>query len=137
MKQDEILKIFGIIVVCFFIIYITIQIVYHPKKTIEGLTNEGETVNPTNGIAGSAASYAAAIKAEVVKLQDELLISKYRKDYEAAIINLDELIGYQMLKSSLSLNTSRLDNFMPVIMIEQLKLAREGLNATMAFLDKQ
>jgi hypothetical protein len=137
MKQDEILKIFGIIVVCFFIIYITIQIVYHPKKTIEGLTNEGETVTPSNGVAGSAASYAAAIKAEVVKLQDELLISKYRKDYEAAIINLDELIGYQMLKSSLSLNTAHLDNLMPVIMIEQLKLAREGLNATMAFLDKQ
>jgi len=137
MKQDEILKIFGIIVVCFFIIYITIQIVYHPKKTIEGLTNEGETVNPTNGIAGSAASYAAAIKAEVVKLQDELLISKYRKDYEAAIINLDELIGYQMLKSSLSLNPAHLDNLGIVVVIEQLKQAREGLNATMAFLDKQ
>lgn len=140
MKQDEILKIFGIIIVCFFIIYITIQIVYNPKKKMmEGLTNEGETVNSTNGYAGNAASYAAAIKAETVKFQDLFLISKYRKEYEAVIINLDEYLGYAMLLNTLSIDLIKNPNAITeeLSRLNTIKQMRDDLNSTMTFLDKQ
>lgn len=142
MKQEEFFKIIGIIIVCFFIIYMTTQI-FKSKTNIEGLTNQDGTISssvtPSSGEAGTSTSYAAAIKAQVVKLQDELLVAKYRKDYESVIINLDDYIGYLMLKQTLNMkldgdikaNIEALNN------LNILKNSKDSLNATMTFLDKQ
>ena len=136
MKHEEFLKIIGILLVSFFIIYIFMKMLKlstsNQYSIIEGMTNN-------TGEAGTSASYAAAIKAQVVKLQDELLISKYRKDYESAIINLDDYAGYLMLKQILNIkldgdmktNVETLNN------INILKEAKDSLNAAMTFLDKQ
>ena len=151
MKQDEFFKIIGIIIVCFFIIYMAMKMFQLQTTVIEGLTtgsdaltNSDGTISspattPSSGEAGSAASYAAGIKAQVVKLQDELLISKYRKDYEAAIINLDDLIGYMMIKQSLNikLGNDPKSGIESINNLNIMKNAKESLNATMAFLDKQ
>lgn len=141
MKQDEFFKIIGIIIVCFFIIYMVMKMFQLQTKVIEGLTNSGETISPNanTGEAGTASSYAASIKAQVVKLQDELLVSKYRKDYETAIINLDDYIGFMMLKQTLNINLSgdvktKLDS---INNLNILKNAKDSLNITMTFLDKQ
>ena len=113
-------------------------------SVIEGLTNGSDetntsTVTPASGEAGTATSYAAAIKAQSVKLQDELLIAKYRKDYEAAIINLDDYIGYLMIKQSLNMKPAGdiKSNLDAINALNILKSAKESLNATMTFLDKQ
>jgi hypothetical protein len=144
MKQDELFKIIGIIIVCFFIIYMAVKMFQLQTSVIEGLTNSDGTITsssttPSSGEAGTAASYAASIKAQVVKLQDELLISKYRKDYEAAIINLDDYIGYLMLKQTLNmkLGGDTRANIDAVNNLNILKGAKDSLNATMTFLDKQ
>lgn len=143
MKQDEFFKIIGIIIVCFFIIYMAMKMFQLQSKVIEGLTNPDGTITqsttPSSGEAGTAASYAAAIKAEVVKLQDELLVSKYRKDYETAIINLDDYIGFLMLKQSLNINISgdMKTKIEAVNNLNILKNAKDSLNITMTFLDKQ
>ena len=144
MHQDEFFKIVGIIIVCFFIIYMAVNMFHLQTKVIEGLTNPDRTVNPSatatsSGEAGTAASYAAAIRAQVVKLQDEMLIAKYRKDYEAAIINLDDYFGFSMLKLALKLKMSddNKANFDTIDKLNALKSAKESLNITMAFLDKQ
>lgn len=141
MKQDEFFKIVGILIVGFFIIYMVVKMFQLQTSVIEGLTNpDGTSVTPpSSGEAGTAPSYAAAIKAQVVKLQDELLIAKYRKDYESAIINLDDYIGYLMIKQSLNMkldgdikaNIEGLNN------LSILKTAKDSLNTTMTFLDKQ
>ena len=117
---------------------------FHLQTTvIEGLTNGSvsadTTTTPSSGEAGTAASYAAAIKAQSVKLQDELLIAKYRKDYEAAIINLDDYIGYLMIKQSLNMKPAGdiKSNLDAINALNILKSAKESLNATMTFLDKQ
>lgn len=144
MKQDDFFKIIGIIIVCFFIIYMSMKLFQIQTNIIEGLTNADGTISstvnsPSSGEAGTAASYAASIKAQVVKLQDELLIAKYRTDYEAVIINLDDLIGYMMIKHSLNININN-DTKTNIEMINQLNImkdAKESLNTTMAFLDKQ
>jgi hypothetical protein len=144
MKQDEFFKIVGILIVCFFIIYMVVKMFHLQTSVIEGLTNADGTVSPdttapASGEAGTATSYSAAIKAQVVKLQDELLIAKYRKDYESAIINLDDYIGYMMIKQSLNmkLNGDMKSNIEAINALNILKSAKESLNVTMTFLDKQ
>ena len=144
MKQDEFFKIIGIIIVAFFIIYMATKMFKLQTSVIEGLTNSDSSVSPSatppsSGEAGTAASYAASIKAQVVKLQDELLVAKYRSDYETAIINLDDYIGYLMIKQALNL---KLDgdirsNLDAINNLNILKSSKDSLNATMTFLDKQ
>ena len=146
MKQDEFFKIVGILIVSFFIIYMVVKMFKLQATVLEGLTNGSDdsissssTSNVNNGEAGTAASYAATIKAQTVKLQDELLISKYRKDYETVIINLDDYIGYLMIKQVLNMKVSNnlQDNIESINNINSLKAAKESLNTTMTFLDKQ
>lgn len=144
MHQDEFFKIVGILIVSFFIIYMVLKMFYLQSKVVEGLTGGSDasstnTIAPSSGEAGTAASYSASIKAEVVKLQDELLVAKYRKDYESAIINLDDYIGYMMLKQMLNMNLGgdMKTNVDKINVLNSLKTAKESLNATMAFLDKQ
>jgi hypothetical protein len=151
MNQDEFFKIVGILIVSFFIIYMVVKMFHLQTSVIEGLTNADGTIisgsdalssdntAPSSGEAGTAASYAAAIKAQVVKLQDELLVAKYRKDYEAAIINLDDYIGYLMIKQTLNMKLSGdiKANIEAINNLNILKSSKEALNSTMAFLDKQ
>jgi hypothetical protein len=88
-----------------------------------------------NGIAGNAASYGASLKASVIKSQDTFLISKYRSDYETAILNLDDLINNLMLKTALSI-----DQHNPLTAIESLakmQQAKTALNSVMKYVDSQ
>ena len=104
---------------------------------IEGMTDASGTAASTsdNGIAGNAASYGAQIKAATIKLQDTVLISKYRSDYETAILNLDDLVDNLMLKTVLSIDTSNpADGLKKLAEMNQAKLA---LNNVMKFVDKQ
>jgi len=143
MKQDEFFKIVGILIVSFVIIYLVVKMFKLQATVLEGLTNgsdDSDTRNaPSSGEAGTAASYAASIKAQTVKLQDELLISKYRKDYENVIINLDDYIGFLMIKQILNMKiTDNLQaNMISINNLNSLKTARDSLNTTMNFLDKQ
>jgi hypothetical protein len=109
---------------------------------IEGMTDASTTgatptaVAPTNnGIAGSATSYGAQIKAATIKLQDTFLITKYRRDYEAVILNLDDFINNLMLKNALSFDKENPEKSLPkLVELQQAKLA---LNSVMKFVDSQ
>ncbi len=138
MSQDDFFKVVGIIIVGCFVIYMSLKLFQVQTNIVEGLTNNTE-LNSVSGEAGTSNTYSAGIKAQTIKLQDELLVSKYRKDYENAIINLDDYIGYLMLKQSLNIKT---DGDMKTIveslnMLNTLKNSKDALNATMSFLDKQ
>jgi hypothetical protein len=145
MNGEEFLKLIGFLVVAMFVIHYFISCVYVQSSVIEGLTNAETTTTttttdsttaPANGIAGNAAAYAASIKAKTVQLQDELLISKYRKDYEAAIINMDDYVSMMMLQQVLSLSSKVSPNavFQTLTM---LKNSKDALNDTMKYLDTQ
>ena len=137
MKQDEFFKIIGIIIVCFFIIYMIVKMFQLQSNVVEGLTNSD--TSGESGESGTASTYAANIKAQIVKLQDKLLITKYRKDYESAIINLDDYIGYLMIQQVLNmkLGNDMKTNIETINTLNILKNSKESLNATMTFLDKQ
>jgi hypothetical protein len=136
--EEDLFKIVGIIIVGFFVIYMVLKMFKLQKSVVEGLTNP-DSPTPVSGEAGTAAEYAAGIKARLVKLQDELLVAKYRGDYEASIINLDDYIGYLMIQQTLNM---KFDGDVKTQMesinnLNILKNAKESLNATMAYLDKQ
>ena len=110
---------------------------------VEGMTTTDASGNPTtpttpttsttNGIAGNAASYAAQLKSAVIKSQDELLISKYRTDYENAILNLDDYLNTMMLQTALSVNQNNPQ--LALAKLGQLQQAKSALNSTMKFVD--
>ena len=102
----------------------------------EGMTADSSTStssSTSNGIAGTAQNYAANIKSSTIKNQDMLLITKYRHDYENAILNLDDLINTLMLQTALSV-----DNSNPMPSLEKLNVlnsSRGALNNVMKFVD--
>ena len=108
----------------------------------EGLTTNSTTstsastiasTNVADGIAGNAAAYAATIKAETVKLQDTFLISKYRKDYENVILNLDDFINCVMLKTTLNVDKNKPEASLSKL--TELNQAKVALNNVMKFVD--
>jgi hypothetical protein len=140
--NDEWLKIVGIVVVLGFIIYLAAKSLKIHRNMIEGLTMPADTSaltsGVTNGQAGSANAYAAAIKAQVIKMQDVLLITKYRTDYENVIINMDDYINLLMLQAVLNLDTSSdsaANNIAAINSLNTLQSAKVALNSTMKFID--
>ena len=131
------MQIIGILIISFIIIYLVMNMFV--KR--EGLENADGTVTSTSasGEAGNAANYAASIKALTVQLQDSLLVSKYRTDYENVIINMDDYFSFLMLKQILNMDpTADMKTNMSVIAaLNALSAAKKTLNETMVFVDKQ
>lgn len=141
MNDDDILKVIFFIILGIAFMYYVMKCMRLQSSLIEGLTNEKPDTVATpsaDGVAGNAAKYAAAIKSQTVKLQDELLVSKYRKDYESAIINMDDYISMMMLKMVLSMksgDTNLKANIELLGSLNVLKNSKDALNTTMKYLD--
>lgn len=134
--MTEFIKTITVLIVAFMTVYVIITL-FQPKNTIEGLTNDDGT-SSRNGEAGSAASYADSIKAQLTKIQDELLVSKYRKDYENTIINMDDLVGTMMIKQIQNMTIGGSDPKALILSLNNLntlKSAKESLNVAMKYLD--
>lgn len=136
--MKELYNLFLFIAICF-VVYLVFRSFHYNPMLIEGMTDaSGNSVSvsaPANGIAGNAASYAAALKAATIKSQDTFLISKYRSDYESAILNLDDLINNLMLKTALSVNQDNPGD--SVLKLGQMQQAKTALNSVMKFVDSQ
>jgi len=133
--KTELINLFFIIASCFIIyfIYKNLKIAASYK---EGMTDaSGNEISGTNGIAGNAASYGASIKSATIQLQDVLLISKYRSDYETVILNLDDLINNLMLKTTLSVDPKQPAE--TIMKLSKLGQAKVALNSVMKFVDSQ
>ena len=88
---------------------------------------------PSSGVAGGAAAYAASLKTHAVKHHDTLLVSKYRNDYENAILNLDDLVDHLMLNTALNINPN--DHTAGIESLAKLNGAKSALNNVMKFMD--
>ena len=136
--MKELYNLLLFIAICF-VVYLVFRSFHYNPMIIEGMTDaSGNSVSvsaPANGIAGNAASYAAAIKAATIKSLDTFLISKYRSDYESTILNLDDLINNLMLKTALSVNQDNPGD--AVVKLGQMQQAKLALNSVMKFIDSQ
>ena len=106
---------------------------------IEGMTTSTDvsgnqpTTSVSNGVAGNAAAYAAQIKSQAIKIEDQLLITKYRTDYENVILNLDELINDLILQAALNVNLTNPQQSM--VQLSQLQQSKSALNSAMKYMD--
>lgn len=131
------MNLFLFIGICF-VVYLLYTNLNFNINTREGMTDASGTNNvatSNNGIAGNAAAYGATVKAENIKLQDTFLISKYRTDYETAILNLDDLINSLMLKTALSVDIKNPE--VAITKLGEMNQAKLALNNVMKFVDKQ
>ncbi len=132
MNQDFLYNLLIFISIC-----ILTYIVFRSVNFKEGLENNESTTTTstsTSGVAGGAATYAANIKEQVIKLQDTTLISKYRADYENVVINMDDLVNNLMLQVTLNIDQSKPEA--SLAKLAQLNLSKAALNSVMKFIDK-
>ena len=112
-------------------------VIFRNLNTKEGMRSDASGNKPSsssaNGIAGNAATYGANIKSKTVKLTDVLLVSKYRTDYETAILNVDDLISNLMLEATLTLDQSNPSEGLKKIV--GLNAAKTALDKVMKFVD--
>ena len=137
--NDYTIQIISIVVFVVFI-YIIYSKGFKPYS-IEGLENNTAETKPqvvpaSTGVAGNADTFATQIKMQSTQLQDNLLISKYRKSYETIILNADDLLNNLMLETLLNINIADkknvLDGFNKLNTFSQSKGA---LNQIMKFVD--
>ena len=131
--MKEVYNLLLFLAICFLV-----YVLFRSFHITEGMTNNtssssSSVQSSSSGVAGNAAGYAASLKAATIKMQDTLLVSKYRTDYESAILNLDDFINNQMLTTALNVNQGS-----PAEAIDKLakmQQAKTALNAVMKFVD--
>ena len=130
--EKELMNLFLFIGICFVLYFLFRNLNFSNR---EGMTDASgnATSSNSNGIAGNAASYGASIKSITIKAQDTLLISKYRSDYETAILNLDDLINNLMLNATLNIDPKNPQKSLE--QLGQMQLAKTALNSVMKFVD--
>ena len=135
MNKDFLYNLTIFIGICILIYFIFRNIGVKEGLEVSSLdTSSLSSTTSSSGVAGGAAAYGANIKAQVIKLQDTTLISKYRADYENVVINMDDLVNNLMLQITLNIDQSK-----PEVGLEKLaKLnqAKAALNSVMKFIDK-
>ncbi len=124
------------IAICFLVYILFRSFNYKEGMTTNDASGNNYSVsNIGSGAAGNADNYAAAIKNATVQIQDALLVSKYKSDYETVILNLDDLVNSLMLNTALSVNAkSPLDTLNALNNLNDSKLA---LNNVMKYIDSQ
>lgn len=131
MSPDTLIKIVVIGLSIMAIIYIFGSIGSYSEGLENNTSSTPSQVN--DGIAGNAAAYGSNIKAQTIKLQDTLLINKYRSEYENAIINLDDMVNNLMLQTALTIKQSNpMEGLEKLVQLNQSKAA---LNSVMKFID--
>ena len=134
MKQEHFQVLLGVA-----IFGLIVYFIFKLKKVKEGMeTADTSTTPKSNGVAGNAETYAAKIKSNTIQMQDTCLISKYRKDYETVILNLDDLLNCLMLKAVLNIDPKDNDKLMEGFKtINALSATKNSINQVMKFVDSQ
>jgi hypothetical protein len=104
------------------------------------MTNNPTSSSYANNIAAATVNYAANVKAATTNNLDAMLITKYKKDYEASLINMDDYISTLMMQQVQSMDMTNPDstkNIENLTKLANLQQAKTALNTVMTFVDKQ
>uniref|UniRef100_A0A6C0JTZ2 Uncharacterized protein n=1 Tax=viral metagenome TaxID=1070528 RepID=A0A6C0JTZ2_9ZZZZ len=130
--MDSRIQYAGLIVIAYLFIRFIIKMFSYQTRVIETMT-ASTMDNP---------SIATSVSANTDKLNDTLLISKYRTNYEDTIIQLEKAISIAVLSEvvnnavTISSDPISSDSLKAIANINQLKNFRESLNQSMIILDK-
>lgn len=136
--KDFLTIVITLAITMYVVYYLVNKFAYSQYTIIEGLENK--SASSDDNIAGNAGTYSSNLKASSVKILDKFLISKYRTDYENAIINADDYISAIMLQQVFKMDLTNPDsrpNIDILTTLSQLQNAKTALNSVMTFVDKQ
>lgn len=108
------------------------------KKTMEGLTSSADAVatSGSNGLAGNSVGYSSTLAQEVTSLHDQVLIPKYKSNYDTILLEQEELLKLKMLELALSINPSNIEGSLPQIqLMNDLSKAVTSLDLIMTYVD--
>ena len=131
--QNDLFTNILMLVAIFFLIFIIFSTMNFGYKKKEGFDASNNSSSNINGFAGNAQYYVSGIKDKVIKLQDTMLLSKYRADYENVIMSLDDLVDNLMLEKALSITTDNTQKSLQELVT--LNDSKTALNNVMKFID--
>jgi hypothetical protein len=133
--KKELMTLFLFIGICFvaYLLFKNLDFSRFREGMTDGSGNHVGANIPQDGIAGNAASFGAVLKAANIRFQDQFLISKYRSDYEAIILDWDDLLSNIMLKTVLTGGKTE-DTLQK---LANMYSAKAALNNIMVFVDKK
>jgi hypothetical protein len=137
--KDLIIIAFSLLASMFIVYYLVNYFTASQYTIIEGLENK-DTASYANNIAAAAVTYATNIKAATTANTDAMLITKYKTDYEASLVNMDDYICTLMMQQVQSMDTTTTDsskNLESLANLASLQQAKAALNTVMTFVDKQ
>lgn len=94
MNQDEIYKFFGLFVIIMSFVYILARAFNYQSQILEGLTNPSSKNNKKDVYA----NLDKLVKVRNDKLEDSLLLDKYKVQFEDTIIELDKNTDLKLLQ---------------------------------------
>ena len=131
----NILLIVLIIIACAYFYFNSIKIV-NTSLIQEAMTGDVTTNNEREG----ASKYVDTLKSTIDKMKSGLNVATYRTDYEHVLIQLDDLVGYSMLKVLLDIDVNVNDQTSIISAFDNLnKLSnsKQTLDKMMTWMDKQ
>ncbi len=138
--KDLLIIVFSLIISMYIMYNLVNYFTSSQYSIIEGMTNTPTSSSYANNIAASAVTYADNVKAATTQNLDAMLIIKYKKDYEASLINMDDYISTLMMQQVQSMDLSNPDpskNIDKLTNLAYLQQAKTALNTVMTFVDKQ
>jgi hypothetical protein len=141
--HDDFLKMFGLIIVVGYLIYLAVRALRLQSSIMEGLTNNtsdagAETEALGQNKASGAQDYANEISKLHSKITDGLAIKDNRTAYENVIIQMDDLLSALMLQNIMSVNKSSITSDILLDLLDKVNKMGEGkksLNSIMKFID--
>lgn len=133
-SQDQFFRIVGLAVIFLLLLSGAVKMLSYKKQVIEGMTNNVDKTLEQS---------AKMIEDEAEKINDTLLIDKYRSDYEDLITNLYDAVSssliYNISKNADSISKDPLsdENSNTIDKLNKLSSFRETLNQAILVLDKK
>lgn len=112
------------IIILLYVIYVFFKF---QRSIIEGMQS---------GTGSNSEVFSEEIRTKTMKLQDSLLISKYKKDYEDILINMEEYLNLTMLKELLNVKLDSKNMNEALSNINTINTSKNNLNDIMTFIDK-
>lgn len=140
MELNDMMYYLGLTSVVALLLYVAIRALTLQMNIVEGLASSRNTSTNDNIDKDKVAD---AIKSNTNTTEDNLLISKYRTNYERTIIELESNVGYAMLSTvlnnaeSISANPTSPESQTTISSINNLKTFMETLNSAMKILDSK
>ena len=113
MESDRLYKYIGLVAVIVFFMYVVLRTMNFEAKLLNNLVGASSSSSSSSSSLIEGFTDAPAMAKHIVdataKIEDELLVSKYRKEYETILIDLEDFTRTSLLQDVLTYSTQITD----------------------------